>query len=375
MKILITGATGFVGSELARSLLLENAVERLYLMIRPSHGESAQARFGKLVDYWGKFATAPSAVALEKVEIIEHDLEGSVPFTWNGQVDYVIHSAATTDLREKLSLCRRANLRSTQRLLAWSQRVRGLKRFVHLSTAYVSGKSTGIIRERDAAPRAYYNGYEQSKREAEDAVRNAGLPFVILRPSIIVGRSDDGYVFRLKVVYSSWRMWLAGVMPRAPLDPKSWVDLIPIDYVVAATLNLMEKPEAEGATLHLCAGDDRQSPKTVMLAATKAFGVAVPPISPPWIAEALRRPPWRWLIKHSLREMLDSMHHHLPYMGKRGRMFDMTTTDALLFGSGIVRPRFAHYGVIMFRYCKETSWGKKPRAAKPDAGKELACSA
>jgi hypothetical protein len=30
-------------------------------MIRPSHGESAQARFDKLVDYWGKFATAPTA--------------------------------------------------------------------------------------------------------------------------------------------------------------------------------------------------------------------------------------------------------------------------------------------------------------------------
>jgi nucleoside-diphosphate-sugar epimerase len=333
----------------------------LTLLIRPLAGEAPEARWQRQLAQWAKFVDVPPAAALAKVRIVACDLEtGPLP-RLDERHELFFHCAATTDLGVALAEGRRANVFATQRAL----RLAAGMRFVHFSTAYVCGKRRGLIREDDAAPHAFHNHYERTKREAEDAVRTSGLRHTILRPSIIVGRSDDGFVQRTKVLYSVWRMWLSGFIPRAPIDPRAWVDIVPVDYVVRAALALAHTD----GTFHICAGDDRQSPKTIMLCATDAFEVAVPPISPPWAAYALHMWPFRNLIPHALREILDTMIWHLPYLGIRGRLFDMSKTAPILARAGVQPPRFAEYGPKLFQFCKDTSWGKRARR------KELACSA
>lgn len=367
-RVLVTGGLGFVGSELARTLLLGSEVERLVLVVRPQAGQSGRERFDRLVQYWGRYVPVPSKEALRRVEIVEADLDESLPKI-EGTIDIMYHAAASTDLAAPLGPSRRANLYTTQRTLRFARELKGLQRFVHFSTAYVCGRTRGTVQEDHPPPPGFHNYYEQTKYEAEDAVRNAGMPYTILRPSIIVGRSQDGYMYRLKVLYSVWRMWLSGFVPRAPIDPKSWVDIVPIDYVVDASIALARHPEALGQAVHLCSGEKRLSPKTIMLCATKVFGVPVPPISPPWVAYLLNTRAIRPFLTHALREILDVMYHHLPYLGIRRRKFDTSRADRLLASVGIVCPSFETYGETLFGFCRDSAWGK--RALK----KELTCSA
>ncbi len=63
-----------------------------------------------------------------------------------------------------------------------------------MSTAFSSGFVHGLVRETlHTTPEADPTEYTQSKREAEKLVSNSGLPFLIIRPSIVIGASRDGH--------------------------------------------------------------------------------------------------------------------------------------------------------------------------------------
>ncbi len=358
MHVLLTGGTGFVGAELARTLLAQHDLTRLYLVVRPRAGISAAERVKKTVQHWAKFGLAALPRDVAKIHLIDHDLSSGqlqVP----SPVDYVIHSAASTDLGAPLDLSRRANLFATQRVLDAARKSPKLKRFVHLSTAYVCGKTRGPVAVDTPAPSRFHNFYEQSKFEAEQCVRASGLPWTIVRPSMIVGRSDNGYVVQMKVLYSVLRLWASGMLPVAPFDLKAWVDIIPVDYVVDGTLAAMRRAIAEGKTLHFCAGEDRQRCGTLMLCAKTVFPNKIPPMLPIWIAALHTKKPFNSTLPHRLRELLHIMFWHLPYLSMRDRIYDMSQTDELLGAMGIERPKFANYGTTLFKFCKDTAWGKR----------------
>lgn len=358
MHILLTGGTGFVGAELARVLIAQGDVTKLYVVVRPRAGVGAEERVKRTAQHWAKFGLEASARDLAKIQIIDHDLHAGrleVP----SAVDYVIHSAASTDLGAPLDMSRRANLFATQRVLDAARRSPKLKRFVHLSTAYVCGKARGPVAVDSPPPARFHNFYEQSKYEAEQCVRASGLPWTIVRPSMIVGRSDNGYVVQMKVLYSVLRLWASGMLPVAPFDLKAWVDVIPVDYVVDGTLAAMRRAAAEGKTLHFCAGEDRQRCDTLMLCAKTVFPNRIPPMLPVWLARLYTKKPFNSTLPHRLRELLHIMYWHLPYLSMRDRVYDMSQTDQLLSSMGIDRPKFENYGTTLFKFCKDTAWGKR----------------
>lgn len=360
LHLLITGVTGFVGSELLRSLLPQPAVESVTVPVRPWLGMEPGARLTKLRAYWSRYDLDVQDKDWQKLKIVGHDLSERLSPIAHRQVTHIFHAAASTSLDQSLIQARQANLYSTQNLLLLAQNLPSLRRFVHFSTAYVAGKSSGRLRESDQIGGRFHNHYERSKAEAEASVRLSKVPYTILRPSIIVGRSDSGYVYRMKVLYSVWRIWLAGVIPRAPLDPLSWVDLVPIDFVVEAAKYLSQAEPALNQTVHLVAGEDRQSPMEVMRLAARVFNVKEPPLSPPWIVPLLKLPFVRPLLAHALGEALDKMHTHVPYIGLRDRVFDETNLSRLLRGSSVKRPKFQEYGERLFQFCRDSAWGKRP---------------
>lgn len=359
MNVLITGAVGFIGAELLRTLLSEERIDRIAALIRDNSEGDGHVRLQKLIASWKAYGLLGSGEDPARIEVLRSSLESLTPDKVAG-FDLILHTAASTDLGMGLSEARRTNLYATQRLLKCLRAASFRGRFVHFSTAYVAGHRYGMIDE-DHKPRRFNNHYERSKWEAEEAVRSSGLPFTIVRPSIVVGRSDNGYVMRMKVLYSVWRAWLVGVLPRAPLDGDALVDLVPVDYVVQATLALASIPESEGKALHLCSGRGCVPTKDILAAAVKVFNVAPPKLVSPRIVDLLDRWPIKKFVDSSILELLHRMYWHLPYLGTRGRVFETARTDRLLSSLEIVCPSFQQYGQTMWQFCHDTSWGKRPR--------------
>ena len=167
------------------------------------------------------------------------------------------------------------------------------------------------------------------------------------------------------MLYSVWRIWLYGVLPRAPIDPKSKVDFVPVDYVVDSTIVLMRHNETQKKIYHLCAGEKQVSPFRVMVVASEVFKVKRPPLTRPWVAYLIKRWPFRKLFSQQVLDVLDTLFHHIHYLGERGRVFDTSETDRLLAEDGILCPAFEDYGEVMFGFCYSTKWGKKALQLDP----------
>jgi nucleoside-diphosphate-sugar epimerase len=98
-----------------------------------------------------------------------------------------------------------ANIVLTQRLLDLAKR-HAMKRFVFLSTAFSSGYIDRPVREElHAGEGTDPTEYTKTKRNAEALVARSGVPFLIVRPSIVIGDSRDGrYAGKAYGLYQFW---------------------------------------------------------------------------------------------------------------------------------------------------------------------------
>jgi nucleoside-diphosphate-sugar epimerase len=161
---LVTGASGFIGSHLARRLA------------RDGYGVRCLVR-------------ATSDVGrLEGLELVRGDLsdERSLARAAAG-CRYVIHCAALVSDWATVREVRETNVAGTRRLLDAS-RAAAIERFVQISTTDVYGYPGIAAVEETYAAAGFSNWYAQTKREAEQEVRRAGgFDHVILRPATVYG--------------------------------------------------------------------------------------------------------------------------------------------------------------------------------------------
>ena len=246
--LLITGATGHVGGETLR-LLLESAPDlRAFVLIRD------RSRWLDTV--------VRLRLPVERVTPVLGDLTRpglalgrSVRADLAREVSVVVHAAADTTVSRPLELSRAINRDGTAHLVELAATWGGLERFVHVSTAFVAGRLTGDVAERAHGDEAgFVNAYEQSKHEAECVVRAAGVPFVIARPSTIVCESERGEVRQLNAVHRALGLYEAGLASLLPGAEDTPVDLVTNAYVSRGVAALAIAPDAQGRTVHLCAG-------------------------------------------------------------------------------------------------------------------------
>jgi len=118
--------------------------------------------------------------------------------------DEIVHCAGCLDYFDRAAL-ETVNIALTRALLEQSRRW-GLRRFVYLSTAFSSGYIDGPVREvlHDEAANDPTD-YTRTKRLAERLVAASGIPFLIIRPSIVIGDSRDGHYSGKR--YGLYQLW------------------------------------------------------------------------------------------------------------------------------------------------------------------------
>src|SRR5206468_2341717 len=148
---------------------------------------------------------------------------------------------------QPLEEARRINVEGTQRVLDFADRCRdrgaGLRRLVHVSTAYVAGDHEGEFREDQLeVGQGFRNSYERTKFEAEKLVRarSPRLPVTIVRPSIVVGERSSGWTSSFNVLYPPLKAFARGALPLLPARHSTPVDVVPVDYVADAVFELCE---------------------------------------------------------------------------------------------------------------------------------------
>ena len=234
---LLTGATGYLGSYLAKILLKEG--HRVYALARPSRNKSAQERVQEVVSFWDADVLRGHGDRL----IV---LEGDITKEYLGlnienrsilrdEVDEIFHSGANTNVRVPFDEIKKVNVGGTINVLdagiAWSKQGK-LKKVSHISTAFVCGKHKGNFSERDLDKgQDFCTAYEKSKLEAERAVleyRSKGLWIDIYRPAIVIGESKTGKNFQFKNIYQFIQMCRLELFKELPIEGAS-ASIIPID--------------------------------------------------------------------------------------------------------------------------------------------------
>ncbi len=255
-SVLLTGATGFLGRYLLRDLLL--AGRRVAVLVR------SPERLAALRDFW----SAQLGQALPQPVVLQGELNlpglglGLAERGWLARHCHVVlHAAASvafraTDDGEPW----RTNVEGTRSLLRLSRAV-GIGAWHQVSTAFVCGRRREAILEADLeCGQDFHNPYERSKHEAERLVRGASsLCVTVYRPSVIVGDSRTGYTSSYTGLYRFLELGarLAGTrrqLPlRLPLTGTEPCDLVPVDWVARAIVDLLGLPAWHGNTFHLVA--------------------------------------------------------------------------------------------------------------------------
>ncbi len=184
MKILITGASGFIGS-----FIVEEALRRGFETWAAVRGSSSR-QF--LADERIHFVE----LNLSSEEALRSQLQGH-------QFDYVVHAAGVTKCLDKRDFYR-INTEGTQHLVRALLALRmPLRRFVYISSLSIMGAIreqqpyTEICETDEARPNTAYG---KSKLQAERWLETQPIPYIILRPTGVYGPRERDYFMMAKSI-------------------------------------------------------------------------------------------------------------------------------------------------------------------------------
>ncbi len=181
-RVLVTGFTGFLGQAVVERFLADFPESRLVLLVRPQLGASGRDRvdailgrptFNALRERLGHEGLR--AIVDERVEVVEGDFSREEPLALPGDLDVVLHCAATVSFDPPIDEGFQTNLLGAVRLYESVIASGSRPHLVHVSTAYVAGNRRGVIPEATLDHRVDWRTEAelalQARRDVEAASR------------------------------------------------------------------------------------------------------------------------------------------------------------------------------------------------------------
>jgi nucleoside-diphosphate-sugar epimerase len=401
LRVLLTGATGFVGKEILAQAAADRRIEEVVAVVRP---ETLRDRKTKAVlkvlspKQRGALLMERlhiKAAAAGKFRFVDGDIEkagfGLAPAELSRlrtTLTHVIHCAASVSFDDTYENSFRANVLGCRNALAFSlgiQRARGSKFVSHVAieTSYIHGRRKRSIAQESALnfPAHFYNNfYELTKAmasiETDRAMVNDGLRVTQLLPSIVIGHSRSGNnrgdtkvvnapinaFGRAKEALDSLegsdlvtrvKTFLVGRLATSfPADRSAELNLVPVDRVAAGILAALLAPEAIGSRIHL-ATDNRIRSEDIVRITHEELGVNVRLVDPtlnrnltlPLVKAALQR-----LGETRLAEVLEKLGAIFGVYGEWGQPIHDVGNDVRILGLPIRRPDTAHSFRMLCRH-------------------------
>ncbi|HPM75506.1 MAG TPA: SDR family oxidoreductase [bacterium] len=263
-----TGFPGFLGRHFFRKFAAEKTYDKYYVLIQEKFREKAERELDDLQPFDPRIKDKIELVAGD-LTLLNLGLEDRTLAKVRAEVTDFWHLAAVYDLAVAEKIAWEINVEGTRRVLELCEQCKKLDKLVYFSTCYVSGLRTGLITEEDLDyGQGHKNHYESTKFEAEVLVRKQRekIPTVIIRPSIVIGDSQTGETDKFDGPYFLIR-FLADMEKRDYLkyfhslripslgQGGAYFNLVPVDYLVDATMHITAKTAALGKTFALCDPD------------------------------------------------------------------------------------------------------------------------
>lgn len=236
-RVLITGASGFVGQALCRELLARGYVVRAVV---------------RRMDDVARMLPGCEAA---QVENVGGDTDGRSALSG---VNTLVHLAARVHVMrdsaaDPLAEFRKVNVEGALNL-ACQAAAAGVRRFIFISSIKVNGEGTPLGRSytADDAP-APIDSYGISKREAEDGLRQlaaeTGMEVVIIRPPLVYGPG-------VKANFLNMMRWLCKGVPLPLGAIHNRRSLVALDNLVDFICVCLNHPAAANQTFLVSDGED-----------------------------------------------------------------------------------------------------------------------
>jgi nucleoside-diphosphate-sugar epimerase len=402
LKVLLTGATGFVGKEFLAQAASHPYIEEIVSVVRPEAIRDRKTRqVVKVLSARERGALLLkrlhlSRKAAARFRFIEGDVEkpdfgiaAEELARLRKEITHVVHCAASVSFDDPYPSSFRANVLGCKNALAFSKRVQAApgSRFVAhvaIETSYIHGRRKRSIAQEDVLqfPRHFYNNYYELTKamasiETDRALVEDGLRVTQLLPSIVIGHTrtgnNRGDTKVLNAPINAFgraqealaelgrdsadrlRALVVGrIATSFPADASAELNLVPVDRVAGGILASLTAPEAIGARIHL-ATDNRIRSEEICRIAEAELGVKVR-MTDPTLSRNVTLPLYKAVLlavgDKKLANVVEKLGSIFGVYGEWGQPIHDVGNDVRLLGLPIRRPETAKSFRMLCRHNK-----------------------
>lgn len=356
---IVTGGTGFLGRAALPLLLERDQTAQIHVLVRA----------GSVAKLEEQVSAIPGG---DRVHPLIGDLtEPGLGIDSPPPADHVLHLGAIYDITagdEQAS----TNVEGTRSVVELAAKLGATLH--HVSSVAVAGDYPGTFSETDFdCGQGFPTPYHRTKFEAEKLVREReGLTWRVYRPSAVVGNSVTGEMDKIDGPYYLFPgLALLAKLPAAlpvPIPNLGATNVVPVDYVAAALVELMHVPGHDGEAFHLV-NPKPQPVREIYAGLAKAAGAPRPALSLPGVIAKPFVSPLPMDSAESARKVF------LDRIGMPAALLDNMTmaptftsarTVAALAGSGLAVPEFGSYSTVLWKYWRANLDPNRARRNSPE---------